>query len=591
MNIYGADLEGIEGRLISFRAVREPEKQGATLLGLPHRIVREALERALHAITTLEGNWNVTDGMGYTIDLNPAECPKISSGLALPLAVVLLCASILQREDEININIDELKAKLDSIDGMSKKETIKRDILTKLQYLNEQRERVLKYSKRLSDNHENYLFIGNFNISTGDIECPLYGTLGMISAAKDGFTVIVPEEAEIHAALVLQKKTKTKFIIAKNIQEVWNVILGLSNGRKVKFKKDHVRQKKINDYVPDLKTIEGVAKAKFAMAIAVAGGHNILLVGAPGQGKSMLSKASIRLLPKLKSEEIYEINKIYSAKGELRENELITSRPYCEANNNITEAGLFGGGVNPIVPGLISLAHRGILFFDEINQCDASLIENLRVPLSDNKYSISRSRSIIEYPCKFMFISAMNPCRCGWLGHSVCNFCGKSFYGKTCPTHGDIGIFSKCICSPSIIKQYKNKLSKPLLDRIDIKVFVSSLDTDYDFKFDYVTETVKSKIQKARDMQEQRYSYSKYNIFCNGDVQDKSQMADIDDEIHQHIKKITKKYNIETKRTEVKLLLVSRTIADFYDEIRINAEHVERALDIMGFNDPYFQEM
>lgn len=279
MNIYGADLDGIEGRLISFRAVREPDKQGATLLGLPHRIVRDALERALHAITTLEGHWDVTDGMGYTIDLNPAEQPKISSGLALPLAVVLLCASILQREDEINEMIGELKGKLEKLRGMRQKENIKQDILIKIEYLNDQLEKVLKYSKRLSDNHDNYLFIGNFNISTGDIECPLYGTLGMISAAQDGFSVIVPEDAEIHAALVSQEKPRTKFLIAKNIQEVWDVILGVSPGRKVKFKKERVQHKKINEYVPDFKTIEGVAKAKFAMAIAIAGGHNILLVG------------------------------------------------------------------------------------------------------------------------------------------------------------------------------------------------------------------------------------------------------------------------------------------------------------------------
>lgn len=305
----------------------------------------------------------------------------------------------------------------------------------------------------------------------------------------------------------------------------------------------------------------------------------------------MLSKASIRLLPKMKSEELYEINKIYSAKGELRENELITSRPYCEANNNITEAGLFGGGTNPIVPGLISLSHRGILFFDEINQCDPSLIENLRVPMSEKKYKISRARSSTEYPCNFILISAMNPCRCGWHGHSVCTYCDKSYYGSNCPTHGGIGILPKCCCPPHILNQYKNRISKPLLDRIDIKVFVSYLDMDYDFKFDYVTDTVKSKVQKARNIQEQRYKKCKYNIFCNGDVQDKSQMVDIDETIHQYIKHITKKHDIETKRTEVKLLLVSRTIADFYDESRISPEHVGRALDIMGFNDPYFQDL
>jgi magnesium chelatase family protein len=591
MEIYGADIYGIEGQLIRFKAVKEENKHGATLLGLAQKVVKEGCVRAIKAIEALDDEWDVVNNHGYTIALHPAETPKTSSGLDLPLAIMLLQACILQDEEKLKSLIDEYRKKLLVIEDKPAKGNKKEQILNNIEELVKQRKSILKYKERIRDNKGKYLLIGTLDIIDGKIESPERGMFGMISAGTNNFNVIIPEDAEIQGAVISKYKKNCNFFKASNLQEVWNILLGISIPRKVRYNESKAVKKRINRYVPNLNSIEGVSKAKYAMTIALAGGHNILLVGPPGQGKTMLSMAAVELLPKMGMDEVFELNKIYSAKGELKGNEIVVSRPFQEANNNVTEAALFGGG-RPLVPGLISLAHRGILYFDEINQCKTHIIENLRVPINNKIHKVARVHDTVEYPCNFILAAAMNPCHCGWYDHYFCSECNSTSFtqNNNCEAHPTAKLVSKCTCSQRNIERYKNKISKPLLDRIDLKVFVSAFDTKELYSYDYATRTVRRNIEKAREKQLHRYR-GKSSIVCNGDVPDKSQMENVDESIMKYLSGIVRESNIDTKRTEVKSLLVARTIADIELSSRIKKEHLDLAIDLMGITNNYFRDL
>ncbi|WP_417913803.1 ATP-binding protein [Candidatus Electronema sp. JM] len=587
IEIYGVDTEGIEGVLIRFSAALEATASGMGILGLAQRVVMEGCERAVNAIKTVDGDWDMSN-FRITMQLSPSETPKHSAGLDLPIAITLLTGSLLMDEEKIDECIEELNQKAIKKNAKNNPNVLLRQI----DHISDHKSKIEKYRKKIAEDTNKYCLIGTLDIASGAIEPPRYGIFGMLSSIGKDYKVIVPEQSEIHAALVANARGFTAYK-ASNINEVWKVLLGEARPRAVNYNaaKTKIVRKEVVSYVPDLQAINGAARAKEAMSIAVAGGHNILLVGPPGQGKSMLSSAATKMLPDLTSGEVFEINKIYSAKGLLSENEVITSRPYIEVSHATTEAALFGGGVPPM-PGEISLAHRGVLLLDEINLFKKDIIENLRTPLEQRKSIIQRVAGRVEYPCSFIMIATMNPCKCGWLNHYQCQKCGVILINKKVCEKCGANLTHKCKCNKIELKSYKDKLSNPMKDRIDLKVLLSSHDSRPQNKFDFSTSTIQKRIAAARAIQAKRYQDAK-NIYCNADVKDEHQYQQydiLDAGVKSYLNTISRKLDI-TPRQKMRLQLISRTVADFLQSEKVREEDVRKAIFLMGLDNEYCRQL
>jgi magnesium chelatase family protein len=444
-----------------------------------------------------------------------------------------------------------------------------------------------RYQEVIATNRNKYLLIGKLDITTGDIESPRDGMLGMLAAAQPGMVIIVPEDSEVHASIVAAGMKNIIALKARNIGEVWRIITGQANGRHCRTSRSAINEKKlIASRAPDLKEILGNSRAKLALETALAGRHSLLLVGPAGQGKSMLAKAATKLLPDLELDEILEVNKVYSARGELAANELILCRPYQEASNSVTEAALFGGGTS-IRPGLISAAHRGILFFDEVNLTSEAILDQLRAPWANGEVDIQRANGTTRFPAKFQFIGAMNPCKCSWYFHYQCSACETTLMAdQKCPKHPKGKRFSKCTCTPSEVSRYLGRLSQPIKDRIEVVCLVSRYDQNDAWHDHHATVTVKGRIKRAWDRQLRRYA--KHPIArCNGDIQHIGELKDwkavTDDTeamLERHLRDL--KVRIDSMRKSFQLLVLSRTVADLEDSDRVGSEHIAKAISIAG---------
>ncbi|MCX7634158.1 MAG: YifB family Mg chelatase-like AAA ATPase, partial [Syntrophales bacterium] len=410
------------------------------------------------------------------------------------------------------------------------------------------------------DNLHHYMILGELSLDGG-----LKGVNGALSAAFLARSlglkgIIVAEENAAEAALVEGLAT----IAARSLADVVEFLGGRREVAPVQRDVTILSREEV-DYPFDLKDISGQDQAKRALEVAAAGGHNILMTGPPGSGKTMLAQRIPSILPALTFEEAIETTKIYSVAGLLgRRNALVTHRPFRHPHHSISDAGLVGGGQIP-KPGEISLAHHGVLFLDELPEFRRNVLEALRQPLEEGQVTIARSAMAVTYPARFMLVAAMNLCPCG-------NFGDPS---------------RRCRCSPPQIRQYQGRISGPLLDRIDIHIAVPALRYR-DLKGRYATEAsrqVRERIERARRIQERRFARrgALNAMMTDGEIK---RYCRIDEEATRLMEMAVDRLGLSA-RGYTKVLKVARTIADLEGGGDITPSQVAeaiqyRSLDMQG---------
>ena len=382
------------------------------------------------------------------------------------------------------------------------------------------------------------------------------GVLSLVSGLKEiGInTFFVPKENAKEAALVQD----VNIYGAEHLRDIVNHFEEEPiPATKIDINK-YLEECSVQEYTYDFKDVKGQQKAKKALEIAAAGGHNLLMTGSPGAGKTMMAKCMASILPPLELKEALELTKIYSVCGLLSPNEpLMTKRPYRAVHHTASPNGIIGGGTNP-KPGEISLAHRGVLFLDEMIEFPRQVLEVLRQPLEDGEVVISRSKSSVRYPCQFMLLGAMNPCPCGYLGDRK----------------------KQCTCTDVQIQRYKSRLSGPLLDRIDLVISVPRLTTEELTNNNIEAEpsaVIRERVVKARKIQINRYKNE--GILTNSELTPSmiKRYCKLDEEAGQILTSAVQKYQLSGRRYN-RILKISRTIADLAGSENIKTEHITQAL-------------
>lgn len=420
---------------------------------------------------------------------------------------------------------------------------------------------LLRLSGYLSSDISDCAFIGELSLS-GDIR-PVNGVLPMVIKARElGIRrMFVPAENADEASVVEGIEIYApKNIIALNAHLNGTIPLEPHRHRAAVMDNE-------TDFMPDFSQVRGQLEAKRAIEIAAAGSHNILLIGPPGSGKSMLSKRVPSILPDMTFSEMIDATKIHSIAGTLRDGGLVTVRPFRSPHHGITAVGLGGGGTGIIKPGEVSLAHHGVLFLDELPEFSRGVLEVLRQPIEDNRITISRAGHSCTYPCSFMLIAAMNPCPCGYYGDK---------------TH-------RCTCSPQKISRYLSKISGPLLDRFDIHVEVPPV------KFDELRSTeleessseIKKRVNAARAIQQERFKNSSTTCNAKINAEEFGKFCAIDSAAESTLRQAFEALGM-TARAYDRVLKVARTIADLAQSEIIRSEHVLEAVQYRSLDRKYW---
>lgn len=478
-----------------------------SIVGLPDTAVNEAKERVRSAV---KNSGFTFPALRVVVNLAPADIRKEGTNFDLPIAVAILAQGGF---------IEEVKLK-------------------------------------------NIAFLGELSLD-GALR-GVNGVLPLVSGLSEiGIqSVIVPMVNAKEAALV----EGIEVLGAEYLADVVNHFSENSDSKLPQIKVDiskYLNDNAQNEYIYDFKHVKGQQKAKRAMEIAAAGGHNLLMMGSPGSGKTLMAKCFASILPPLELKEALELTKIYSISGLLPLNEpLITQRPYRAVHHSASSVGIIGGGSNP-KPGEITLAHRGVLFLDEMVEFPRNVLETLRQPIEDGEVVISRAQTSIKYPADFMLLGAMNPCPCGFLGDSQ----------------------KQCSCSEFQIQRYRSRLSGPLLDRIDLQIEVPRLSPEelLNMKDDSEPSSeIRKRVVNARQIQAQRYKNT--NILNNSELNSDliKKFCPIDENSKNMLKSAIIKFNL-SGRSYDRILKLARTIADLDGAKDISQMHIAQALQYRTF--------